>query len=172
MLLRAKLANIMLSGDEVHVPILLCDLQQFHQRRLKGRYLVSGCWLLFNQLTQIRSCACSAFYQQPSTAVIHPRINVSAYQKHTFSHNSVKVAELQEAAAGGRSLEAAGLVVGVISSSSVTQLLLLKPLWTFKVDQPIPIPLTCSAPVWTEGDLLASFFCSMIIVCDFFSLFF
>ena len=56
------------------------------------------------------------FYQRSSTTVVHPEINVAAYQRpRIWAITLDKVTDLQEAAAGGRSLEAAGLV-GVIAS--------------------------------------------------------
>lgn len=75
------------------------------------------CWLLFDQLTQIRSCA------RILPAVLHS-CNTSRDKCHcgsekTSSHKAVKGADLQEAAAGGRRLDAAGFLVGVIPSSSV-----------------------------------------------------
>lgn len=133
--------------------------------QIKRSGIWSPCWLLFNQLTQICSCACIV------PAVLHC-CNTSWDKCHcpsetqSFSHNAVKVTDVQEAAAGGRSLEANGLVVGVISSSSAVHVL-LKLLWTLKLDQPNLIPLTCCPPFWMESDLLPSFFCCIIKVCLF-----
>lgn len=134
--------------------------------QIKRHGIWSLCWLLFNQLTQICSCACML------PAVLH-HCNTSLDKCHclsetqNFSHNTIKVTDLQEAAAGGRSLEVDDLVVGVISSSSAVHML-LKLLWNFKVDQPNLIPLTCFLLSEQEVICYHNFFCSIVRVCDFF----
>lgn len=134
--------------------------------QIKKHGIWSLCWLLFNQLTQICSCACML------PAVLH-HCNTSLDKCHclsetqNFSHNTIKVTDLQEAAAGGRSLEVDDLVVGVISSSSAVHML-LKLLWNFKVDQPNLIPLTCFLLSEQEVICYHHFFCSIVRVCDFF----
>lgn len=134
--------------------------------QIKRHGIWSLCWLLFNQLTQICSCACML------PAVLH-HCNTSLDKCHclsetqNFSHNTIKVTDLQEAAAGGRSLKVDDLVVGVISSSSAVRML-LKLLWNFKVDQPNLIPLTCFLLSEQEVICYHNFFCSIVRVCDFF----
>lgn len=119
--------------------------------QIKRSGIWSLCWLLFSQLTQI--CSCASFYQRSSS---RDKCHCLS-ETQNFSHNGEKVIGLQEAAAGGRSLEAAGLLVGVISSSAVVHVM-LKLLWTFKVDQPNLILLTCCHPFWIGSDLLRYFF--------------
>lgn len=136
--------------------------------QIKRPAIWSLCWLLFNQLTQIRSCACTL------PAALHHCWDKCHCLSETqnFSHNPVKVADLQGAAAGGRSLEATGHLAGVISSCSVVHVW-LQVLWNFKVDQPNLILLTCCPPFWTGSDLLPSFslFHCYSFDCDSFWLF-
>lgn len=112
---RAKLANIIVSIDEVHVPILSCDLQQFHQGGLKGRYLVSV--LAAAQPADPDWFMCTRVPSSPPPLLSIPGYGQGPSERQSFSHDSVAVAELQEAAAGGRSQQAAGLVGGVASAS-------------------------------------------------------